>query len=76
MTNSYQNDVKNERRYVTLREASELYPLSEMTFRRLASAGKITLYRPTPGKLFLSVDEIESHFRTSAGARGKKCPAS
>jgi len=57
-----------ERRFVSAREASKYSGLSRQSLRRLALAGKLTEFRPRPGKVLFDIAELDAAIRASAGA--------
>lgn len=61
-----------EKSFLNLKEASAYIGLSARTIRRLISSGKLTPYRPTPGRILLSRDEIDNVVRTSQHGRSKR----
>jgi excisionase family DNA binding protein len=61
-----------EKSFLTIKETSAYIGLSVRTIRRMIEAGKFIPHRPTPGRILLSRQEIDSVIRASANRRGRR----
>ncbi len=55
-----ENESLGIRRFLTVRDAAEFASLSEKTIRRLASAGRLIVYRPCAGRILIDRLQLES----------------
>ena len=61
--------------YVTVAEAAYYTGLSDSTIRSLIATLELTAYRPVPGRVLLSLNEVDRFVKRSAnrpGTRGSK----
>jgi hypothetical protein len=54
------------RRYVSLADAALYSSLSILTLRRLADAGKLTLFRPSPRRVLVDLQQLDQVLRGDA----------
>lgn len=60
------------RRYITVQTASKAYGLGISTLRKFVRDGRLTAYRPVPGRLLMAVGELEGLIAGSAGQRNTR----
>jgi excisionase family DNA binding protein len=58
--------IAGDAAYLSLPQGEAYSGLSQMTIRRLAKKGLLTLYRPVPGRTLLNKEELEKYLRESA----------
>ena len=61
-----------QRKYVGIQGAAVLSGLSVPTIRHLVARGELVAYRPVPGKLVVSVEQLDSYIRSTAGQQSSR----
>lgn len=59
-----------EPKYVSVKDAAVRSGCSENLLRRWIDSGQLIAYRPTPDKILISVEELDSRISAAANAPG------
>ncbi len=60
------------RKYATLAEAAVHVGLSVTSLRRMLAAGRLTAYRPVPGRVLVSIEELHAEIESSVSVPRKR----
>ena len=59
--------VGHPQKWLTIAQAARYSGLSQTVIRRMLDSGTLTCHRPTPGRLIVSVDELDAFIAASTG---------
>jgi excisionase family DNA binding protein len=59
-------DIQAIGKFATVRQAAKLVGLSEKSIRRLISRREIEVFRPLPGRILVSLEDLVNFIRSTA----------
>jgi predicted site-specific integrase-resolvase len=67
------SEVENAEGFLSITSAERFVGLSPTTLRRLIREGRLTVYKPTPGRLLLSRKQLRDLVENAAVGSAEKC---